>query len=137
TAVFSIGAMLGPIAGPSLGGWLTEHFTWRSIFYANIPFGVAAMAGLLWALPRGLPTRSRGFDIIGFVLLGLAVGLLQLVLDRGHSAAWFESKAIVSGTVLAVLCFYLFVIHMTTTSQPFLNPRLFANANLMAAILLA
>jgi DHA2 family multidrug resistance protein len=137
TSIWSIGAMIGPIAGPTLGGWLTEHLSWRWVFYVNVPFGIAALAGLMLALPERRLPPPRRFDATGFLLLGAAVGLLQFILDRGQSENWFDSTQLCVEAVVAALCFYLFIVHTFTTRHPFLDPRLFVNANLVAGLLLA
>ena len=92
-AIWGAGIMVGPIIGPTLGGWLTETLDWRWVFYVNLPVGLLALAGMLAFLPR-TPTRQRGFDFFGFAMLSLAIGALQLFLDRGEQVGWFDSPEI-------------------------------------------
>lgn len=135
-AVWGMGVMLGPILGPTIGGWLTEAYSWRWVFYVNLPVGVLAFLGL-WAFLDEHPSdRSMRFDWFGFALLGLAVGSLQMMLDRGEQLDWFGSTEIVVECVAAGLGFYLFVVHMLTAERPFLDPRLFRDRNFVGGVVL-
>lgn len=128
-ALWGMGVMVGPILGPSLGGWLTEYYNWRWVFYINLPFGLLAWFGLA-AFVRETPIdRSRRFDLLGFALLGLGIGALQMLLDRGESLDWFASAEIVGEALLAALALYLFVAHIFTCEQPFIEPGLFRDRN--------
>ncbi|WP_163140906.1 DHA2 family efflux MFS transporter permease subunit, partial [Arhodomonas sp. KWT] len=80
-AMWGIGVMVGPILGPTLGGYLTEYYNWRWVFFINLPFGLLALAGIL-AFVQETPRQDRRFDVFGFALLGIAIGALQLMLDR-------------------------------------------------------
>ena len=128
-ALWGVGVMVGPILGPSLGGWLTEYYNWRWVFYINLPFGFLAWLGLA-AFVRETPTdRTRHFDLLGFALLSVALGAFQMMLDRGQSLDWFKSREVVMEAILAGLAFYLFLSHMFTSDQPFLEPGLFRDRN--------
>ncbi len=128
-AMWGVGVMVGPILGPTLGGWLTEYFSWRWVFYINLPFGLLAWFGLA-AYVRETPIdRSRRFDLLGFALLSLGIGALQLMLDRGESLDWFASREVLIEAALAGLFLYLFVAHMFTHEHPFMEPGLFADRN--------
>ena len=83
-AIWGMGVMVGPILGPTLGGYLTESWNWRWVFYVNLPFGVLAFLGLLLFLPKGGAAPGRRFDWLGFGVLALGVGALQIMLDRGE-----------------------------------------------------
>jgi DHA2 family multidrug resistance protein len=135
-AIFGMGVMLGPICGPTLGGYLTEAYTWRSVFYVNLPFGVLAVVGLLIFLPKMPPRAELRFDWSGFLVLAVGIGALQLMLDRGQNQDWFSSREIVVEAVLAGLGLYLFVVHMLTADRPFLPPALFRDRNLVASVLM-
>ncbi len=134
-ALWGIGAVMGPVIGPTLGGYLTEYFTWRYIFYINIPFGLLALAGAAAFVRETVRDPRRKLDMFGFVTLALGVGMLQMMLDRGERLDWFESREIVIELWLAGLGLYLFVAHVLTTRAPFLDPRLFANRNFAIGIL--
>src|SRR3954453_22237348 len=83
-AIWGMGVMVGPILGPTLGGYLTELYNWRWVFYVNLPFGILATVGLVFFFRDSAPRKSGQFDWIGFTALGLGVGALQLLLDRGE-----------------------------------------------------
>jgi MFS transporter, DHA2 family, multidrug resistance protein len=90
-AVWGMGVMVGPILGPTLGGWLTDSYNWRWVFFINVPIGVIAFYGM-WRYIRPDPgRRSARFDVFGFTTLSLGLGALQLLLDRGQQNDWFSS----------------------------------------------
>jgi MFS transporter, DHA2 family, multidrug resistance protein len=128
-AVWVMGVTLGPIIGPALGGWLTENYNWRWVFYINVPFGILAFFGILSFLPEAAIRRSR-FDFFGFSTLSVAIASFQIMLDRGQLKDWFSSIEIWIEATVAAVSFYLFVIHMlTTTRQRFVSPALFKDRN--------
>ena len=129
-AVWGVGVTIGPILGPALGGWLTENYNWRWVFYINVPIGMLAFAGLYFFLPES-PTQKSRFDFFGFLTLSLGVGALQMMLDRAELKDWFGSNEIVIEGLLALLGFYLFTVHTITFKKPFLNPDLFKDRNFM------
>ncbi len=135
-AIWGVGVMLGPILGPTLGGWLTETYNWRWVFYVNLPFGILALFGILAFLPETEKDGSRRFDVFGFTLLSLSIGALQMMLDRGESQNWFSSREIVIETVTAALCLYMFLVHMFTAEKPFIEPALFKDRNLAVGLVL-
>ncbi len=133
-AIFGMGVMVGPITGPTLGGYLTEVYNWRYVFYVNLPFGILAITGLLIFLPKAAPRTELKFDWTGFAVLAMGVGALQLMLDRGQKLDWFSSREIVIEAVLAGLGLYLFVVHMFTAERPFLPPGLFTDRNFACGV---
>lgn len=136
-AVWGIGVMLGPILGPTLGGWLTEYYNWRWVFYINVPIGLAAFLGMWFFMPETEKSTGRRFDVFGFVMLSLFIGALQLMLDRGESKEWFSSPEILIEAVLAGLCFYLFIVHiLTAKAHPFLEPAMFKDRNYAISLVL-
>lgn len=128
-AMWGVGVMVGPILGPSLGGWLTEYYNWRWVFYINIPFGLLAWFGIAAFVKETPLDKSRRFDLLGFALLSIGIGALQMMLDRGESQNWFSSPEIMTETILCVMAFYLFIAHMFTHKQPFIEPGLFKDRN--------
>jgi DHA2 family multidrug resistance protein len=128
-AMWGVGVMVGPILGPTLGGYLTEVYNWRWVFYINLPFGLLALLGILSFVPETERDRGRPLDWFGFTLLSLAIGALQLMLDRGQSQDWFTSGEVIIESVLSALFLYLFVVHMLTHRRPFLEPGLFKDRN--------
>jgi DHA2 family multidrug resistance protein len=130
-AIWVMGVTIGPILGPALGGWLTEHYNWRWVFYINVPFGILSFLGILAFMPETQLRKSR-FDFFGFIALSLAIGSFQLMLDRGQLRDWFSSTEIWIEAVVAGVSLYLFVVHMlTTTRAPFISPALFKDRNFL------
>jgi DHA2 family multidrug resistance protein len=130
-AVWVMGVTLGPIVGPALGGWLTDNYNWRWVFYINVPFGILAFLGILSFLPEAAIRKSR-FDFFGFTALSLGIAALQIMLDRGQLKDWFSSTEIWIEAAIAAVAFYLFIIHMlTTTEQRFVSPALFKDRNFL------
>jgi DHA2 family multidrug resistance protein len=135
-ALWGMGVMVGPILGPTLGGYLTEYYSWRWAFYINLPVGVLALLGIAAFVPEATAREKRGFDFFGFALLSIAIGALQLMLDRGNALDWFDSTEVLLEAATAALAFYLFLTHMFTADKPFIEPGLFADRNFVAGILL-
>src|SRR5262249_9494719 len=124
-ALWGMGVMVGPILGPTLGGYLTDMYDWRWVFYINLPFGLLAMAGL-WVFMQDAGHNAKlRFDWTGFAVLSLCLGAFQLMLDRGEQLDWFSSTEIMAELILAVLGLYLFLVHMFTAEKPFITPRIF------------
>ena len=121
-AIFSTGAMMGPIIGPTLGGWLTENFDWRWCFYINLPVGAFCALGIFACVRQAPGLRRDAFDGFGFAMLSIGVGSLQMMLDRGQLKDWFHSTEIWVEATIAALCFYLLIVHtMTAGERSFLN----------------
>ncbi len=134
-AMWGVGVMVGPILGPTLGGLLTEYYSWRWVFYINLPVGILAWAGLT-AFVRETPIdAARRFDLLGFALLSLGIGALQMLLDRGESLDWFASREVMLEAVVAGTALYLFVAHIFTHPHPFIEPGLFRDRNLSVGLL--
>jgi len=136
-AIFSTGAMMGPIIGPTLGGWLTENLDWRWCFYINLPVGALCALGIAVFIRHSRTMRRDPFDVFGFAMLSLGVGSLQLMLDRGQLKDWFYSTEIWIEATIAGLCFYQLAVHtMTTGERSFLNRELLKSPNFVAGSLL-
>ena len=133
-ALWGMGVMVGPILGPTLGGYLTEMYNWRYVFYVNLPFGILATAGMWFFLPRAEGKVGLRFDFLGFGVLAVGLAALQLMLDRGQDQDWFGSREIIVEAVLAGLGIYLFVTHLLTAGRPFVSPRLFRDRNLVTGL---
>ena len=133
-AIWGMGIMIGPILGPIVGGFLTENYNWRWVFYVNVPLGALA----LFILITGLPTRAiqrRRFDMFGFATIAIAIGALQLMLDRGNQLDWFDSLEIWIYAAAIASAVWVGAIHFLTTKQETLfNPALFANRNFLVAL---
>ena len=105
-AIWGAGIMVGPIIGPTLGGWLTDSFNWRWVFFIDLPVGILAFLGMAAYLPS-VAKQARGFDFFGFAMLSLGVGALQLMLDRGGDADWFSATEIWIELGLAIAGFWV------------------------------
>src|SRR5690606_25548488 len=134
-ALWGLGVMVGPILGPTLGGWLTEYYDWRWVFYINLPFGILAWLGITAYVHETPLQHGRRFDWFGFAMLSLAIGAFQMMLDRGHTLDWFASTEIAVEAILAGAGLYLFVAHMLTHDHPFLEPQLFRDRNFVVGLL--
>ena len=134
-AIWGMGVMVGPILGPTLGGYLTEVYDWRWVFFINLPFGALAIAGLWFFLKDEKRGIASAFDWTGFFVLSLGIGALQMMLDRGGEQDWFASPEIWLEFALAGLGLYLFVVHVMLAEKPFLSPRIFADVNFTSGFL--
>jgi DHA2 family multidrug resistance protein len=137
-AVWGMGVMIGPILGPTLGGWLTDSYNWRWVFFINVPIGAIAFYGI-WRYIRGIePARRVRFDTFGFVTLSVAIGSLQMLLDRGEQNDWFGSTETWVELVLLAMSAAYFVAHTATrpAGQSFIDYRLLKNPNYVTGLLL-
>jgi DHA2 family multidrug resistance protein len=135
-AIWGVGVMVGPILGPTLGGYLTEMYNWRYVFYINLPFGILATLGLIFCMPRSFGNFNLRFDWIGFGVLSLGIGGLQMMLDRGQDKDWFTSTEVITEAILGGLGVYLFLVHMITAKKPFIPVVLFKDRNFTAGLML-
>jgi DHA2 family multidrug resistance protein len=136
-AMWGIGTMMGPIIGPALGGWLTDNLTWRWVFYINLPVGVLCAVGIAVFIHDDRHGHRERFDWFGFTTLSVAVGSVQMMLDRGELKDWFASTEIWAEATVAALCFYLFAVHTATTSvSSFLNRGMLKDANFAGGVVL-
>ena len=132
-AIYGAGIMVGPIAGPTLGGYLTEIFNWRYVFLINIPVGLLAFLGVMAFLPAE-QRKPRRFDFTGFALLAVAIGALQLMLDRGQAVDWFASVEIVIYAGLMISGLWAFVIHCWGADDPFVDLGMFRDRNFVMGL---
>jgi len=130
-AVWAMGAVLGPIIGPALGGWLTDNLDWRWVFYINLPIGAIAFTGL-WLFLGETKAENVKLDILGFGLLALSLASFQLMLDRGQQLDWFSSFEICVEATAAGMFFCMFIAHTLTAPHPFIKLALFADRNFLS-----
>ena len=137
-AWWGVGVMVGPILGPTLGGYLTDSFSWRWVFFINVPIGALALYGVGRYIKRRAPLRRQRFDVFGFVTLSLALGALQLLLDRGQQNDWFESSESWAELVVLLVSGAYFVVHtaLTPAGKSFFDYRLLKNANYVSGAIL-
>jgi MFS transporter, DHA2 family, multidrug resistance protein len=133
-ALWGIAVMVGPVLGPVLGGWLTENYTWRWVFYINLPIGALAFLGITRYLPETARDVGAKLDWLGFATLSLGIGALQVLLDRGEQLDWFGSGEILVEAIIAASAFYLFFVHTFTADEPFVRPGLFRDRNFAAGM---
>jgi len=136
-AVFGMGTICGPIMGPALGGWLTYEYSWRWVFYINLPVGTLCTLGVLVFMRQTRYVHREPFDFFGFLSLSLGIGALQLMLDRGELKDWFNSSEIWIEATIAGLGFYLFAVHTATAKgRSFLDRELLTSINFVIGTVL-
>jgi DHA2 family multidrug resistance protein len=128
-AIWGMGVMLGPIMGPTLGGWLTDQYNWHWVFLVNLPVGIITVIGLMFFMDETKAQTHLRFDWLGFAALAIGIGALQVMLDRGEDQGWFGSTEIWLETIVAVAGFYYFLAHSLTTNEPFVRFELFRDRN--------
>src|SRR5688572_621609 len=129
-AVWGVGIMLAPILGPTLGGWIADNWSWRWIFYINLPIGVVAffmISAFLFDAP--FHRKPRHVDLIGILLMVVGFGSMQLMLDLGERRDWFDSNLIVFLSVLSVITLLGFVIRELLAAEPILDLTVFDDRN--------
>jgi DHA2 family multidrug resistance protein len=138
-AAYVLGVVLAPVLGPVLGGWLTENYSWRWIFYINIPCGLAAM----WMVQRFIfdPEYIRNLkpgriDAFGFIVLAIWLGTMQTVLNKGQDEDWFNSNYICTLSVISVVAFVAFIVREFKAREPLADLRVFADRNFLFASVL-
>jgi MFS transporter, DHA2 family, multidrug resistance protein len=133
-ALWGMGLMAGPILGPILGGYLTENWNWRWVFYVNVPLGMVALAILMAQLPSRPITRKR-FDFFGYAMITLAIAALQLLLDRGNHVDWFEAAEVWIYAIVMVCAVWMGGVHfITRRGETLFSPLLFANRSFVIAL---
>jgi MFS transporter, DHA2 family, multidrug resistance protein len=134
-AMWGVAIMAGPILGPVLGGWLTYNYTWRYVFYINVPIGILVFLGMTAFLIETSRNAHEKLDWFGFGTLSLGIGALQILLDRGEEKDWFGSGEIIIEAIIAGAAFYLFLVHTFAAERPFVRPALFRDRNFAAGTL--
>jgi DHA2 family multidrug resistance protein len=134
-ALFGVSVMVGPVLGPVIGGWLTDNFSWRWVFYINVPIGALAFIGISAFLRETKTNSGAKLDWLGFGSLSIAIASMQVFLDRGAQLDWFSSLEILIEAVIALSAFYIFLVHTFTAEHPFVRPRLFLDRNFSVGML--
>ena len=136
-AIYGMGVVLGPILAPWIGGYLSETYSWRWVFFMIVPCGMVSFIGVLLVI-RKRPFRPSSYlDWTGFLALSLSIAASQFMLDRGERLDWFDEWQIVICAWVAIIGFYVFVSHTLTADRPFLNPRLLTKRNFVLGLLIA
>jgi MFS transporter, DHA2 family, multidrug resistance protein len=134
-AWWGVAVMAGPVLGPVLGAWLTYDFEWRYVFYINLPIGILTFLGMVAFLPGAERNNGAKLDWLGFATLSIAIGAMQILLDRGEEKDWFGSGEIWIEAIIAASAFYLFLVHTFTAKDPFVRPSLFRDRNFTAGMI--
>src|SRR5262245_38990133 len=140
-ALYGVTAVIAPTIGPTLGGWITFNYSWRWIFFINLPVGVLAL-GLVLRLVEDPPYLARlkaagvKMDYIGIALLALGVGALQIMLDKGQEDDWFGSGFILTLAIVSAVCLIALVVWEWFHKAPVIDVRLFKNLNYLGANLM-
>ena len=138
-AVFALGVVVAPILGPTLGGWLTDNYSWRWAFYINIPVGILAVT-MINAFVEDPPyiraARPGRIDAVGFGLMALALAAVQVILDRGQQVDWFSATWVCWFAAISVLSLIAFLIRELTVSEPIVNLRVLRNRNFAVGIVM-
>ncbi len=137
TAVWGMGVVVGPIIGPTLGGFVAEAYNWRWVFFMVLPVCLISILGIWIFIVERDRDRNIRMDWIGFLALAVAIGSFQLMLDRGERLDWFNSPEIILEASLTALGFYIFIVHTMTTEAPFLRPQLLLDRNFALGLVFA
>ena len=133
-SLWGMGVMIGPIMGPILGGLLTEYYSWRWVFFINLPVGIITLLGIMTFMDETEGNRALSFDWFGFAALSIAIGSLQLLLDRGEQVGWFDADEIVVMAIVSAVAFYFFIVHSLTTERPFISIEIFRDRNFIVGL---
>ncbi|MDD5681389.1 MAG: DHA2 family efflux MFS transporter permease subunit [Candidatus Omnitrophica bacterium] len=136
-AVFAIGVIVAPIVGPVVGGWITDNYSWRWVFFINLPVGIisALMTKAFIEDPPYIKRESAMIDYVGFAFMAIGLGMLQIVLDKGQEADWFQSPWLCRAAVITVISLIAFVFWELRTDHPIVNLRIFKDKNFSAGLI--
>ena len=134
-AIWGMGVMFAPVMGPVLGGWLTDEYSWRWVFYVSMPFAALGVIGALAFIRETPRDRERQFDWLGFICLGLTLAGIQFLLDRGEVEGWFDSNFIIGIAAVIAIAFYMFLAHSLTTDNPFITRSIFTDRNFVLGLI--
>ncbi len=135
-ALFGMANTIGPILGPTFGGYLAEHYSWRWAYFMVVPLSALSLIGVMLTMPRGRGDGQNTLDWTGFLSLSIAIACAQLVLSRGPKLDWFDSTEIMIETFVGALSFYMFLAHSLTADRPFLKLALLRDRNYAVGLLL-
>ena len=136
SAIFGMGVVFGPIIGPTVGGFLSEELGWRWVFFLLIPFGVMVLLAIIAVIDDRSKSESLKLDWTGLISLCVGIAALQLLLDRGQRLDWFSSYEIIAELVIALISLYIFIVHIFTTNNPFVNLNIFLNTNYLLGLVI-
>ena len=131
-AIWGLGIMIGPVCGPLVGGYLTENFSWRWVFFINVPVGILTLIFGASLLDRG-KAIFRSFDWRGYAMIAIGLASFQLALDRGTEQDWFDSPEIIAEFGLAAASLWMFMVHTLTAKAPLIAKSVFTDRNMLVA----
>ena len=134
--IYGMAVVVGPAIAPSLGGYLSEVYDWRWVFFMMVPIGIFSVLGNMKYVRDAGRENNYKFDYLGFTLFSVAIVCLQLILDRGEREDWMESIYIISLVTFMAVAFYMFVTNTVFTRQPYIDPRIFLNRNYVLGVIL-
>lgn len=127
--VWLAGVAIAASVGPVVSGYLTEHYSWRLVFFASVPLAAVTSTLIILYMRDTARSAAGHFDALGFCMIATGVAALQIMLDRGEREDWFDSSLIVLLGAVAAIGLYLFLVHTITTTKPLVNPRLMRDRN--------
>ncbi len=133
---WGVGIMIAPIFGPAVGALITEYFSWRGVFFINMPIAILACVVISSNIPVRKKREIKTFNLSGFFMIALSAGCLQYILDQGQRLDWFEAGKIIFATMVAGLAFYCFILNTIYAQNPFLDYRVFLDRNFCAGLVL-
>ena len=138
-SIFAIGVIVAPIVGPIIGGWLTDNFSWRWVFFINLPIGIIAvlMAKAFIEDPPYIKKENTMIDYVGFSLMAVGLGTLQIVLDKGQELDWFQSSWICNMTIITCISLAAFIFWELRTKHPVVNLRILKDRNFSGGLIAA
>jgi MFS transporter, DHA2 family, multidrug resistance protein len=134
--VWTVTVLLGLLSGPSIGGWLSEYHGWPSLFYISLPIAAFIFLAMEFTLPEKRAEQKLPFDFFGLTTLSIGVIGLQTLLDRGERMEWFDSAEIWVEAAVSALGFYLYLVHVLTTKDHFLDKALFRDRNFVLSTIM-
>ena len=133
---WGVGIMIAPIMGPTVGAFIAEHFTWRGVFFINLPFGILACLMIASNVPVKIKRDVKNFNYTGFLTIAISAGCLQYILDQGERLDWFDAEKIIIAALIAGIALYCFILNTVYAQNPFLDYRVLMDRNFCVGMVL-
>jgi len=133
---WGVGIMVAPILGPTVGSFIAEYFTWRGVFFINVPFGILACVVISSSVPVRRKRDVKDFNYSGFLMIAFSAGCLQYILDQGERLDWFDAGKIIAAALIAGIALYGFILNTLYSQNPFLDYRVLMDRNFCAGMIL-
>jgi len=134
-AIWGLGILAAPVFGPTLGGFITEHTTWRWVFYINLPFCALSLFMIGWVIPKVQAIKQK-IDVLGLILMIIGIASLQIMLDKGNDEGWFQSNYILTLAATATFCLTYLIVRCLKSTSPIIQLKLYTNRNFMLCSLM-